>query len=44
MNVPRLLQHVLLVISFRWDVKKLIHLKSVRSRPFRKGYRSAQPA
>ncbi|CAL5222120.1 g4436 [Coccomyxa viridis] len=28
MNVPRLLQHVLLVISFRWDVQKLIYLKS----------------
>ena len=44
MNVPRLLQHVLLVISFRWDVQKLIYLKSVRLNPLRKGHLSAQPA
>ena len=30
MSIPSLLQHVLLVISFNWNVHKLIYLKSVR--------------
>ena len=30
MSIPTLLRHVLLVISFNWNVQKLIYLKSVR--------------
>ena len=33
MNVPTLLRHVFLVVSFQWNVEKLIYLKSVRSAP-----------
>ena len=42
MTIPILLRHVLLVISFRWNVQKLVFLKMVRVLA-QKGHRSAQP-